>query len=78
MLNKIFSDRHILDLEFLREEDREKRAAFLAGLPGLDFPSLQAFEASLLEEKGEIPLTERIPKAPLSRSWIRPSKPGIM
>ncbi|MBL8694306.1 MAG: hypothetical protein JNJ88_09445 [Planctomycetes bacterium] len=70
LLSKIFTDRHALDAEFLREEDKDKRATFLAASPGLDFAMVQAFEASLLEEKGEIPTTPQAQRVAQRLGWI--------
>lgn len=70
MLGKVFTERHMLDAEFLLTEDREKRAAFLAGLPGLDFAQAQALEASILAPTGEIPLTSQVQRVAQRLGWL--------
>lgn len=79
MLSKLFTERHMLDAEFLREEDREKRADFLSGLPGLDFAMVQALECSILVdkgliEKGEFPLPTQIQRVGQRLGWLPKGK----
>lgn len=75
MLSKVFTDRHALDAEFLAEEDREKRAAFMAGLPGIDFAQAQAFEASIAAEKDDVPITPQILRVATRLGWLGKSTP---
>ena len=77
LLTKVFTERHALDVEHLRaaeEKDRpkkqEERTLFLAGLPGLDFAQLQAFEASVAEEAGDIPVSPQAIRVAQRLGWI--------
>jgi endonuclease III len=70
MLGKVFTERHMLDAEFLRTEDKEKRAAFLAGLPGLDFAQCQALEASILGEADDVPFSLQVQRVCQRLGWI--------
>lgn len=74
MLGKVFTERHMLDAEFLREEDREKRAAFLAGIPGLDYAQCQTLEASLLAEKQDIPVSSQAQRVAQRLGWLPKGK----
>jgi endonuclease III len=70
MLGKVFTERHMLDADFLLTEEREKRATFLAGLPGLDYPQCQALEASLVADAGDIPLSSQAQRVSQRLGWI--------
>lgn len=74
MLSKVFTERHMLDAEFLREEDKDKRATFLAGLPGIDYPMVQALECSLLLEKQEYPLSPHVTRVGQRLGWLPKGK----
>lgn len=74
MLSKVFTERHMLDAEFLREEDKDKRAAFLAGLPGMDYPMVQALECSLAVEKQDFPLSSHVTRVGQRLNWIPKGK----
>jgi endonuclease III len=73
LLTKVFTDRHALDVEFLRDEDRDKRTLFLASLPGLHFAQAQAFEASLAQEKDDIPVSPHALRVAQRLGWVRGS-----
>lgn len=69
LFGKIFTERHMLDAEFLRDEDKENRAAFLAGLPGVDFAMVQAIECSLQAERDEVPLSNPVQRVMQRLQW---------
>lgn len=71
LLSKVFTERHMLSAEFLRDEDnKENRAGFLAGLPGMDYPMVQAVECSLQLEKDEFPLSNHMQRVAQRLNWI--------
>jgi endonuclease III len=74
MLGKVFTERHMLDAEFIRDEEREKRTAFLAGLPGLDYAQCQALEASLLAEREDVPFSSQIQRVTQRLGWLPKGK----
>ncbi|MFN0206844.1 MAG: hypothetical protein ACKVS6_11110 [Planctomycetota bacterium] len=71
LLSKVFTERHMLSAEFLRDEDnKENRAGFLAGLPGMDYPMVQALECSLQLEKNEFPLSNHAQRVGQRLNWF--------
>ncbi|MBI3819925.1 MAG: hypothetical protein HY286_14605 [Planctomycetes bacterium] len=76
MLSKLFTERHMLDAEFLREEDKEKRSTFLAGLPGIDYAMVQAIECSLQYYKTEpdIALSNHLTRVAQRLQWLPKGK----
>ncbi len=78
LLSKVFVRRHALEADFLRDEDKDARAEFLSGLPGLDYAQCQAFEASLQDEKGEIPVTPHAQRVAQRLGWLPKGSPPLM